>query len=568
MLRNMAVGRKLFLQVMVCIIALLVVGGIGYFSIKEIDQNAENMYAHQLLPTIEFNAYRANNRALETTLFHSMQDISSEKITPLREKMNELFTKNNKFLNELPAKLNDVEAKNLANSILANYPAYEASIRKAFALGEVNKNKEAYAVYEKEIIPASKLVVDIGATLQDLMLKLSNDSNDANTKNVKSSALILIITLTIAIVIACVLSLLISKMITNPLHLVQEAMRKAREGDFTATVDYFSNDELGSLAKSFNIQTDTLRDLIANIGDTSDQVAAFSEELSASAGETTRAAEHISDVIQGVASSSQGQVDSIGGTILTLNQLVDGVGNITKNTSFVSTKSHETSTKSAIGNDAIQTAVKQMNSINNAISGLNTVIIHLGERSNEIGEIVQVITGIAGQTNLLALNAAIEAARAGEQGKGFAVVADEVRKLAEQSGESAQKISALIGNIQSETDKAVESMQFATNEVKEGIGMVSIAGDTFVDIQEAISDVTHQIDAVSASINTMFKDTDSVVQSVNHIRQMAQEARGNTESASASTEEQLASMQEIAAATTSLSDMAEGLQNQIRKFKI
>ncbi len=567
-LKNLKVGMKLMIQVIVCVVALISVGAFGYYSIEQINSREDNTYNHQLLPTIGFNIYRGNNRFIEANLFQSMQNVTPEEGAALMKSINDLFAKNDKFLNELPSTLTNDEAIQIANDIVRVYPAYKASVLKAATLGAVNKNLEAYALYKSETVPAFQPVFDNGTKLQDLLLKLSADANVANAETTKKASLILVIIVIVIAIIAVMLSTLITRMIINPLRQVQKAMSLAEAGDFTVSVDYESKDELGSLASSFNKQTNTLRKLIASIGNTSDQVAAFSEELSASSAETTRATEHISEVIQEVAGNSQGQVDRIVGTIDTLNQLVNGVGAITENASFVSTKSHETSKKSADGNVAIQTVVKQMNSINTAIGGLNTVIVELGERSNEIGEIVQVITGIAGQTNLLALNAAIEAARAGEQGKGFAVVADEVKKLAEQSGESAQKISGLIGNIQAETEKAVESMQFATNEVKEGIGMVSIAGETFIDIQEAISDVTNQIEEVSSSINEMFRDTESMVKAVSHIQFSAQEACGNTESASAATEQQLAAMEEIAAASTSLSNMAESLQNQINEFKV
>ncbi len=568
MLRNLSVGKKLFTQVLVCIIALVSVGSLGYYSIKELSSNQKTMYQNQLLPNIEFNAFRVYNKMAEANLFHLMQPTSEEEGNKLLNDIKDMFAKNETFINGLSARLTDDTAIKLSDSVAKEYSVYTSGILKAAVLAKENKNAEAYALFNTEISAALKPIIADATELQALFIKLSDQKNTESEQTVEQSSLLLLIGVIIGVIITALLSTIITRMIIHPLRQVQESMSIAEKGDFTVSVNYESKDELGSLAHSFNKQTATLRNLITSVGSTSDQVAAFSEELSASSAETSKATEHISEVIQSVAANSQGQVDRIVGTISTLNQLVDGVGTITENASFVSTRSNETSKKSADGNVAIQTVVRQMNSINTAIGGLNTVIIELGERSNEIGEIVQVITGIAGQTNLLALNAAIEAARAGEQGKGFAVVADEVRKLAEQSGESAQKISSLIGNIQAETEKAVDSMQFATNEVKEGIKTVSIAGDTFIDIQEAISDVTNQIEEVSASINEMFRDTESMVQAVSHIQLAAQEACGNTESASAATEEQLASMQEIAAASTSLSNMAESLQNQINEFKV
>ena len=151
------------------------------------------------------------------------------------------------------------------------------------------------------------------------------------------------------------------------------------------------------------------------------------------------------------------------------------------------------------GNQAIQAAVLQMNAIHDSIRELSGVVEGLGNHSQAIGQIIEVITGIANQTNLLALNAAIEAARAGEHGRGFAVVADEVRKLAEQSSRSAEQISQLINTIQSDTKHAMNSMEAGTREVQQGILVVHEAGETFGQIQMSIGTVSDQVHDVSAA---------------------------------------------------------------------
>lgn len=178
------------------------------------------------------------------------------------------------------------------------------------------------------------------------------------------------------------------------------------------------------------------------------------------------------------------------------------------------------------------------------------------------------ITGIAEQTNLLALNAAIEAARAGEHGRGFAVVADEVRKLSEQSAESSKEISQLVSMIQSETIKVVQFMEEMTREVDAGIGYVNNAGESFAQIEGSINEVTAQIQGVSSAVNQLAVGAKQVEQSMQFISGVSEETASGVQEVSASTEEQTATMEEISSSAAMLSKMAEELQTMINRFKL
>jgi methyl-accepting chemotaxis protein len=209
-----------------------------------------------------------------------------------------------------------------------------------------------------------------------------------------------------------------------------------------------------------------------------------------------------------------------------------------------------------------------MSSISNTVNDLAKVIKGLGDRSQEIGQIVEVITGIAQQTNLLALNAAIEAARAGEHGRGFAVVADEVRKLAEQSAESAQQITNLIGTIQADTSTAVNVMDSTIQEVSSGIGVVNTAGEAFNRIENLINTVAKQIQEVSAASQQMSVGAMQVVKAIDEISDVSEKTAAGTQNVSAAAQEQLASMEEISASSSSLSKMATELQTLVSRFKV
>jgi len=196
------------------------------------------------------------------------------------------------------------------------------------------------------------------------------------------------------------------------------------------------------------------------------------------------------------------------------------------------------------------------------------VVTALGERSSEIGQIVDTISSISEQTNLLALNAAIEAARAGEHGRGFAVVADEVRKLAESSQEAAHRISALIEETRRDTDNAVAGMQAGSEEVRVGTENIMSMGESFRKIIEIVENVSGQVQEISTAISGMAVSGQEIVGHIRTIGESSRSAAEEAETVSAATEEQSASVQEIAHASNELAKMAMDLQKEVQKFKV
>ncbi|WP_018130546.1 methyl-accepting chemotaxis protein [Effusibacillus pohliae] len=378
----------------------------------------------------------------------------------------------------------------------------------------------------------------------------------------------MLLVVAISTLIGALLVYLIIRSVTQPLKKLIEASDRISQGDLTRRIEVRSKDELGQLGESFNKMADSLRSVLTEVGETAIQLAASSEELTASAEQTSKATEQIASTIQEVALGTEQQVHHVKESAKAVNEMSAGVRQIATNAQNVSATAMRASEISAEGGQAIQTAVRQMNSIHLTVNGLAQSVKELGNRSQEIGKIVEVITGIAEQTNLLALNAAIEAARAGEHGRGFAVVADEVRKLAEQSAQSAQQIGELIQTIQAETDKAVQSMETATQAVAAGIGVVDQAGRSFDEIQRAVNEVAEQIQEGSAAAQQISAGTGQVVQAIETISEVTETTAAGTQNVSAAAEEQLASMQEITASAATLAKMAEELQSLVQTFKV
>ncbi|WP_338448003.1 methyl-accepting chemotaxis protein [Niallia oryzisoli] len=369
-------------------------------------------------------------------------------------------------------------------------------------------------------------------------------------------------------IIACMITIWMIRRRTKPITQLIEYAQKIASGDLSAEdIKTKNNDEIGELGNALNFMAKNLREVIQQVSSSAERVSTSSEDLHQIAMQTNHATEQISITMSQMAVSVDKQAQSVEETSQTVNEISDGVYQIADNAQNVTCTAKNASEKAAEGGHAINTAVQQMNSIQDTVTGLAVAVKGLGVRSEEIGQIVEVITGIAAQTNLLALNAAIEAARAGEHGRGFAVVADEVRKLAEQSAGSAKQISMLISAIQEETSKAVVSMEIVSKEVASGIGIVNEAGGSFENIEESINEVNEQIQKVSTAVQQMVTGTEQMVQSMQLITDVTETAASGTQQVAAATDEQLASMQEISASASLLANMADELQVIIKKFK-
>jgi methyl-accepting chemotaxis protein len=371
----------------------------------------------------------------------------------------------------------------------------------------------------------------------------------------------------IALLVGALIVFFIIQSVLRPIRVLKEQAHTISNGDLTEKIEIKTKDEIGQLGEAFRDMQESLRNLVGKIEHNTELVAASSEELTASAEQTMYATEHVAGAVQDVAGNAENQLNSVENNVRLIEQVTEGISHIANRSVNVTELAIHTREQAEIGGQAVTNTVNQMTSIQSSVSESNRMISSLSERSKEVGSILNVITGIAEQTNLLALNAAIEAARAGEHGKGFAVVADEVRKLAEQSQQSATEIFNIIQGIQKDTENSVDMMAKVTEDVKEGMTISNEAIEKFEQILKSTQEITPQMDDISKSAQNVQIAIDELRGTAIELENMAKSNASSSEEVAASTEQQLASMEEITASTKTLSTMAEELQELISSFK-
>ncbi|KOO51504.1 chemotaxis protein [Viridibacillus arvi] len=385
----------------------------------------------------------------------------------------------------------------------------------------------------------------------------------------QSLVLKIVLALLVGGTIAILGSILLTRALVRPIKQINRQLKEIAEGegDLTQELIVKTEDETGELAHSFNQMLGSLRKMMKQVADSSVHVAAASEELTANAEQTTEATSQIAQSIHNIAEGAEMQENGSQNSFKSIETVRSNLQKVVDQSTTVTLVAKETSLEALNGNDTLRKVIHQMNVINNATSNASQSIDELGKQSNEIGNIVAVITAISEQTNLLALNAAIEAARAGEHGKGFAVVADEVRKLAEQSKVSASQITELILQTQKGTEKAVKAIELGTKETASGMLVVEETKQGFEKILQSVDQVTERIEEVNLIAKNMYNAVNDVYSSVEDNLNIAKNSSSTTQLVASASEEQLATMEEITSSAETMSKMAEELQLLVSQFK-
>lgn len=567
-LRNLKVTQKLLVLIGIGALASLCIGLTGFNYVKEMAQKSEEVYEQLLKPTqwlgeIRYENAKIDSDLLSITLTDDVKDNARLKAS-MDKSIETVISQMNKF-KEIAQTEREIESINQYDQDVADLTESRDEMIN-FAMK--NENTKAYDIYKREVGEKREAIDQTLMTLQQYNLEYAEEINKQNQDDIKQAIIMLCVILVASIVVSVFVGLIIMKMIVRPTNELKELLSKAEAGDFTVHGSYQSKDELGVLTNSFNQMISGVRGIIQTVAETSQQVAAASEQLTASAEQTSAATHHVANAIEEIATGAEHSTSKLEHNSSELQDVLNGINVIVEGSSKISDLAKDTSKEAEEGNMIVANNLQQMSNIQSSVQKSHEVISSLSHQSNEVGKILDVINDIAAQTNLLALNAAIEAARAGEHGKGFAVVADEVRKLAEQSMSSTKLIAEIITSIQYNSNESVQFMGEVMDNAEEGMQITTETAEKFMQILEKTRNITPQIEEMTSTVQEISRSTQSVSDTAEELAAFAQENASSSEEVAASTEQQLASMEEISSSSKVLAKMAEDLNELVTKFKI
>ena len=525
MLKNLKLSRKLVIGFTLVLILSTIVAVVGIMYMGEIAQSTERLfYEPYTIHTAALGIQRniiAMDREMKEIIRITGRDLIAQhgevidayqlEIDEQFELLYDRFSGDTLLVDETLDAINEWK------------PIRDEIIR----LQRLGRMFDAVTLSNEGSIPQVELIeVAIGEVV-DVARGLAIDFNDTAQRDAKDARGIVLWILVLAYVVSLIAILVVTRSITKPVARLVAFAQQIAQGNLAVESDGFKGrDEIGDLAQALEEMRASLRGMVSSVTDSVQAVTDSAAQMSMSANETSLSVEELASNANEFASA------------------VDQLRMTTEDMTYSAQKTNELSAKGAV---ELQHTITTMNEIDDVVNSLAKGISSLGDQSEKIGSIVTLITGIADQTNLLALNAAIEAARAGEQGRGFAVVADEVRNLAEQSAQAAGQITALVENIRSSTLNSVKQADLGTAKVKEGMGVVTTTGQVFGEISEIISELVHKINAVATS---------------------SQELAAGAEEMGATTEQQSATTQQMATTSSGVVQAAATVKREMDRFRL
>ncbi|MBD8520531.1 methyl-accepting chemotaxis protein [Lysinibacillus fusiformis] len=378
-----------------------------------------------------------------------------------------------------------------------------------------------------------------------------------------------VIVIGVAIIIGIFVIWQYANSMAKPINRVVQAMERFAEGDLTQeSMSIRSKDEIGKLANAMNQMQAKLKDMIHNIAQASDLINTSSKELSQSANEVNMGAEQVAITMNELASGAEGQAHHSNELTSLMERFTADLRETNQHGEHIHQSSVEVLGLTNEGSQLMTSSNSQMSKIDGIVQNAVEKVKKLDAQAQEISKLVVVIKDIADQTNLLALNAAIEAARAGEHGKGFAVVADEVRKLAEQVAFSVNDITSIVTNIQQDFDVVTSSLEDGYQEVKEGTNQIKATSETFTTISNSINDVVDSVQLISSNLSKVTEDGQKMNSAIQEIAAVAEESAAGVEQTTATTEQTSSSMDVMAGKSAQLSTLALELKTLIAQFKL
>ena len=494
------------------------------------------------------DASKKQNLLIQTTVLKGLTNVSLDSYTPLAKEPFEV------------AKLAKVR-----NAL----QEYSDEWQKVISLMDSGDKEGAYIYFSNN---ATKDLDDIQTLLAELVdfstQKAKSIILRENLNSAQTVKILLGFPLAVA-VLAFIIGALVARAIARPLQIMLANVRELASGNLRVTkLKTTSQDEVGQLAQAFNLMTDSLSGLVKQVSASSTDVATSAHQLLNITEQSSSASGQIALSIAEVAGGTEKQAGAVNETVAAMEQMNVNIQMVAEAGQRVTALTSKTTMTTENGQRALTQAIEQMGNISRSTQVVKETITLLAEGSDQIADIASLITGITEQTNLLALNAAIEAARAGEHGRGFSVVAEEVRKLAEKAKVATGQITTLVVENRDNINRVIVAIDAEEVHVNDGIKVVNTADLGLSDILNMVIEVSEQVGGIASSIQQMAGGSQQIVSGIQHIGAVSQVTADQASTVSAAIEEFTASIDQINMSCQGLSDLAQDLQTGVSTFRI
>jgi methyl-accepting chemotaxis protein len=552
MFNNLRVGSRLFSLVAFSSAITVAVVLFGEFGMKKITGNVEVMYNERAAALTQLGRVNSDMGTLISDFFRAFQHDPSTEVSklhsqhPISEHLDDI-EKQIKDIDEAWVSYTSTPLADEEKKLVTQFNAGYAQFVKEVVLptiASLRANDFSHVTYERFMQGFRTLGVPLEHISSDLIAlngNLAKENFEQATEVYQSSRANMLIAFSVGLLLSIFIAWKIIRSVVAPLTGLQAAMGEIeRSGDFTRRVEVLGSDEVGQTAASFNQLLTILQKALGEILEGTARLDAAATELSTTAQQAAKSSEMTSESSSAMAAA--------------IEEMTVSVANINQNAQETSKLTQHAGELSQHGSDVIGRTVVEMHNVAEAVSKSSEIITELGRQSEKISGIVQVIKDVADQTNLLALNAAIEAARAGEQGRGFAVVADEVRKLAERTSSATGEIGTMIAAIQGSSQSAVSAMSNAAGRVESGVTLADDAGEAITNIQQG----SKRVEAHVGDITLILAEQDNASQSIaQQVERVAQAAEQNSAAARSSSE-----------AAKNIEKLSQVMRATVGKFKV
>ncbi|GLC88001.1 methyl-accepting chemotaxis protein [Lysinibacillus piscis] len=532
--RYVMVRDKLAVLMLVCILSNVLLGIFSIDYLRKMSWYADASYTEGLVPTGQLTELIMLQRQLdESTTIGEVDAIVKKMEQPMNE---------------------------LANVTMDSKMTHEMKKYKAL-LAQIQKSPTAY----QQLSEQSYTLLE---GMQNYLVQRAHDKQAHYQEDVHFGYWLLGSVCLMVVILIGIVGTVATKAVNKPTKQLKSLLKRAEQGDFTASAHYIAKDELGEVMLSYNQMVTEVKRLLTTVTTSAHEVERMTENLQISSMQSSEATKKITKDIQDISHSTTASTEKLASNTASLEEVLNDVQVILEKVQVVENLTYQTTTEAESGTEIVQANLLQMQHIKQTAEKSNVAIAHLVERASSIDQMVEEIERITAQTNLLALNASIEAARAGEHGKGFAVVANEVRKLAEQTVNSTKMITTIVQNIHHDSNDAVHMMNEVLAATEKGVVVTETTATSFEQILEKVHTMKPHMMEVSSTVQEIANYTEQVNADAMILTTLSNTNATSTKQVAASVEAQLTTQQQFHHYMQELRKVSNVLQIAVKRFSI